>query len=377
MKKIAVIYGTRPEAIKLAPVIVELKKIDDFEVIVICTGQHKEMLLGIMELWDLAPDFLIESNFISGNSSAIPALMLEIEKILIQIQPDYVIVQGDTATAAAGALQAHALHIPVAHVEAGLRSGDLWNPWPEEANRKIIDAISSLHFAPTESSAENLHLENLTNSIFVTGNTIVDSLNHVAKKLEENNETRDSLQKSLGFQLSDSYILFTQHRREGFGNGQEQVFEAILELASMGYRFVMPVHMNPMVRKKVEEKFVGVSNIKLIEPLSYLPFIELLRNAALIISDSGGLQEEVPSFGKSILITRLTTERPEVLTSGHGFLVGFDKDNLINHALKLLESKLNKHSNQNPFGDGQASRHIQEIITLHLRTSGEECFFSV
>ncbi len=372
MKRIAIVYGTRPEAIKLAPVIVELKKIVNLEVFVICTGQHKEMLLGIMELWDLTPDFLIEPNFISGHSSAIPALMLEIEKILIQIQPDYVIVQGDTATATAGALQAHALHIPVAHVEAGLRSGDLWNPWPEEANRKIIDAISSLHFAPTESSAENLYLENLTNSVFITGNTIVDSLSHVAKKLEENNETRDALQKSLGFQLSDAYILFTQHRREGFGSGQEQVFEAILDLANMGHRIVMPVHMNPRVRKKVEEKFVGVSNIKLIEPLSYLPFIELLRKADLIISDSGGLQEEVPSFGKSILITRLTTERPEVLTSGHGFLVGFDKNKLVNHALKLLEGVHQKDSNQNPFGDGQASRRIQEIITLHLKTSEEE-----
>ena len=366
MKKIAVIYGTRPEAIKLAPVIVELKKIDDFEVIVICTGQHKEMLVGIMELWDVVPDFSIEPDFISGRSSAIPALMLEIEKVLKQVEPDCVVVQGDTATATAGALQAHALHIPVAHVEAGLRSGDLWNPWPEEANRRAIDAISSLHFAPTKSSAENLFAENFRDSVFVTGNTIVDSLNHVVNKLESKVEIRRGLEAMLGFELDEPFILFTQHRREGFGQGQEQVFQAILELANLGYKTVMPVHMNPQVREKVEEKFVGISNIFLIEPQSYLPFMELLRTAALVISDSGGLQEEVPSLGKAILITRLTTERPEVLASGHGVLVGFDTKLLIDETVKALQFNKSCLSNFNPFGDGDSSRRIAVILEQQL-----------
>ena len=362
MKKIAVIYGTRPEAIKLAPVIVELKKIVDFEVTVICTGQHKEMLVGIMELWDVVPDFAIDPDFISGRTSAIPALMLEIEKVLKQVKPDYVVVQGDTATATAGALQAHALHIPVAHVEAGLRSGDLWNPWPEEANRKAIDAISSLHFAPTKSSAENLYAENFRDSVFVTGNTIVDSLNHVINKLESKVEIRSVLEVMLGFKLDEQFILFTQHRREGFGQGQDHVFQAILELANLGYKTVMPVHMNPQVRKKVEEKFVGIPNIFLIEPQSYLPFMELLRSAKLVISDSGGLQEEVPSFGKTILITRLTTERPEVLASGHGILVGFDKELLLDETLKALYSDKSILYEQNPFGDGQSSRRIAKTL---------------
>ncbi len=367
MKTVAVIYGTRPEAIKLAPVILELKKLEDLSVIVICTGQHKEMLVGILDLWDLAPDFTIEAQFNSGHSSAIPALMIEIEKVLKQVKPDYVVVQGDTATATAGALQAHALHIHVAHIEAGLRSGDLWNPWPEEANRRAIDAISSLHFAPTKSSAENLYAENYTDSVFVTGNTIVDSLNHVLERLEVNEEIRSNLEKILGFHLDKPFILFTQHRREGFGQGQEQVFQAILELASLGYRTIMPVHMNPQVRKKVEEKFEGIPNISLIEPQSYLPFMELLRTASLVISDSGGLQEEVPSLGKTILITRLTTERPEVLASGHGVLVGFDKELLLAESLKVLKADKESLSRQNPFGDGQASVKIAQILKKKLQ----------
>jgi UDP-N-acetylglucosamine 2-epimerase len=369
VKKIAVVYGTRPEAIKLAPVIVELKKIDDLEVIVICTGQHKEMLVGIMEIWDLIPDFSIEPDFISAHSSSIPALMLEIEKVLKQIQPDYVVVQGDTATATAGALQAHALHIPVAHVEAGLRSGDLWNPWPEESNRRVIDAISLLHFAPTKLSAENLNAENYTDSVFMTGNTIVDSLNHVVKKLENNLVVRETLQTILGFELDDPFILFTQHRREGFGHGQEQIFQAVLELANMGHRIVMPVHMNPQVRKKVEEKFIGVPNISLIEPQSYLPFIELLRMATLVISDSGGLQEEVPSLGKTILITRLTTERPEVISSGYGVLIGFDKELLLDETLKALQKDNSFMFEKNPFGDGQSSKRIAGILNQQLKLS--------
>jgi UDP-N-acetylglucosamine 2-epimerase (non-hydrolysing) len=367
MKKIAVVYGTRPEAIKLAPVIVELKKIDDFEVIVICTGQHKEMLVGIMELWDVVPDFSIEPDFITGRSSAIPALMVEIEKVLKQVEPDYVVVQGDTATATAGALQAHALHIPVAHVEAGLRSGDLWNPWPEEANRRAIDAISSLHFAPTKSSAENLYAENFRDSVFVTGNTIVDSLHHVVKKLETHEEIRNGLETMLGFQLHVPFILFTQHRREGFGHGQEQVFQAILNLANLGYRTVMPVHMNPQVRKKVEEKFINNPNIFLIEPQNYLPFMELLRTAALVISDSGGLQEEVPSLGKTILITRLTTERPEVLASGHGVLVGYNKELLLDETLKAFHLDKSFLSKPNPFGDGQSSIRIAQTLNNQLQ----------
>jgi UDP-N-acetylglucosamine 2-epimerase (non-hydrolysing) len=367
MKTVAVVYGTRPEAIKLAPVVVELRKIQGIRTVVICTGQHKEMLEGIMELWDLTPDITLMYDFDSGRSSAIPGLMIELEKEFLKLLPDFVLVQGDTATAAAAALQAHALHIPVGHIEAGLRSGDLWNPWPEEANRKMIDAISSLHFAPTELSADNLYAENFKDSVFVTGNTIVDSLNHVVKKLEAREEIRNDLQLLLGFQLEEPFILFTQHRREGFGYGQEQVFQAILELAHLGIRTVMPVHMNPQVRKKVEEKFLGVPNISLIEPQGYLSFVELLRMSALVISDSGGLQEEVPSLGKTILITRLTTERPEVMASGHGVLVGFDTAKLVEEALRAVNADISSLSGPNPFGDGQSSRRIAQILSEQVR----------
>jgi UDP-N-acetylglucosamine 2-epimerase (non-hydrolysing) len=370
MKTVAVVYGTRPEAIKLAPVVVELRKIQSIRTILICSGQHKEMLEGIMDLWGLTPDITLKYDFNSGHTSAIPGIMIELEREFLKLVPDFVIVQGDTATAAAAALQAHALHIPVAHVEAGLRSGDLWNPWPEEANRKMIDAISSLHFAPTQLSADNLYTENFNDSVFVTGNTIVDSLNHVVKMLETNKEIRNDLEFLLGFQLEEPFILFTQHRREGFGHGQGQVFQAILELAHLGFRTVMPVHMNPQVREKAEEKFVGVPNISLIDPQRYLSFVELLRMSTLVISDSGGLQEEVPSLGKTILITRLTTERPEVLASGHGVLVGFDGHKIVDEALKAINASASSLFGSNPFGDGESSKKIAQILDreLHLPT---------
>jgi UDP-N-acetylglucosamine 2-epimerase len=372
MKTVAVVYGTRPEAIKLAPVVVELRKIQSIRTILICSGQHREMLEGIMELWDLTPDITLKYDFESGHTSAIPGIMTELEQEFLKLLPDFVVVQGDTATAAAAALQAHAQHIPVGHIEAGLRSGDLWNPWPEEANRKMIDAISSLHFAPTQLSADNLYAESFNDSVFVTGNTIVDSLNHVVAMLETNREIRNDLEFLLGFQLEEPFILFTQHRREGFGHGQGQVFQAILELAHLGFRTVMPVHMNPQVRKKAEEKFLGVPNISLIDPQSYLSFVELLRMSTLVISDSGGLQEEVPSFGKTILITRLTTERPEVLTSGHGVLVGFDNVKIVDEALKALNTHVSSMFGSNPFGDGCSSGRIVQTLNEHLKTLEHE-----
>ena len=365
MKKIAVIYGTRPEAIKLAPVIVELKKIDDFEVIVICTGQHKEMLVGIMELWGIVPNILLEYDFTSGRSSAIPGIMIELEKEFLKLAPDFVVVQGDTATATAAALQAHALHIPVGHVEAGLRSEDLWNPWPEEANRKIIDAISSLHFAPTKGSLSNLIDEGNEKTSVLTGNTVVDALHHAIELLDRNPDIRSSVQELLDFSLDEPFILFTQHRREGFGVGQNQVFDAVIQLAALGHKIVFPVHLNPSVRSKVAERLEGKPGITLIEPQRYLPFLELIRSSNLIVSDSGGLQEEAPSFRKSILITRIRTERPEVVEAGFGHLVGFETSLIVNLAQSLL-TRINEDL-KNPFGDGLAAsriaKHIQNFVT--------------
>ncbi len=362
--RIVVVYGTRPEAIKLAPVIVELKKIKQFETFVVCTGQHKEMLEGIMELWGLVPDLVLDSHFATKHSSAIPGLMIQLEEVFLGCSPSFVLVQGDTATAAAAALQAHALRIPVGHVEAGLRSEDLWNPWPEEANRKIVDSISSLHFAPTQTSLNNLIQERHGQTSFLTGNTVVDALQHATIKLNSDLNIRAELEKALMFSLDEPYILFTQHRREGFGYGQNQVFEAIRDISDLGHKIVFPVHMNPSVRSKVAEKLSKKDNVTLIEHQKYLPFIELVRNASFIISDSGGLQEEAPSFNKSILITRLRTERPEVVEAGFGHIVGYEPRIIVEEALNLIN-----HSHvsfTNPFGDGLAASRIAGLLESYL-----------
>jgi UDP-N-acetylglucosamine 2-epimerase (non-hydrolysing) len=369
MKTVAVVYGTRPEAIKLAPLIIELKRIPSIETVVICTGQHKEMLQGILEIWGLKNDYLLDSNFASSHSSAIPNLMINLEKLFLEVSPDLVVVQGDTATATAGALQAHALHIKIAHVEAGLRSGDLWNPWPEESNRRIVDSVASLHFAPTKSAAKNLEREGCGPTTTVTGNTVVDALIHASKELEGRPEIQRQLESLLGFSLERDFILFTQHRREGFGDGQEKVFGAILELAKSGHKIVFPVHLNPLVRDKVNEMLLNQPGIHLISPQEYLPFLALLRKCSLIISDSGGLQEEAPTFGKRILITRLTTERPEVIESGFGQLVGYDSENIIKLAAQGSEVSNQLKLTSNPFGDGDSSKIITESIVDALGLS--------
>lgn len=366
MKTVAVVYGTRPEAIKLAPVIVELKKSSNIKTVVICTGQHKEMLEGILQIWGLENDHLITSDFTTSHTSAIPSLMIGLEGIFLEVAPDLVVVQGDTATATAAALQAHALHIQVAHVEAGLRSGDLWNPWPEESNRRIIDSIASLHFAPTKSAAKNLEGEGYGPTTTITGNTIVDALIHASKELDSRPEIQQVVESQLGFSLEEDFILFTQHRREGFGDGQQQVFGAILELAKCGRKIVFPVHLNPTVRTKVNEMLLNQPSIYLIPPQAYLPFLALLRKCSLIISDSGGLQEEAPTFGKKILITRLTTERPEVIESGFGLLVGYNFEQIRSLAADRNQSTSEIKHSINPFGHGNSADLIQKSITKFL-----------
>lgn len=366
MKTVAVVYGTRPEAIKLAPLIAELKKTSNIKTVVICTGQHKEMLEGILQIWGLENNHLITSDFTTSRSSAIPNLMIGLEEIFLEVAPDLVVVQGDTATAAAGALQAHALRISVAHVEAGLRSGDLWNPWPEESNRRIIDAISSLHFAPTNSAAKNLEQEGYGETTLITGNTVVDALMHASVVLDNHPEVTQNLEALLGFPLNEEFILFTQHRREGFGDGQKQVFGAILDLAKSGYKIVFPVHLNPLVRDRVDEMLLNQPRIHLIPPQEYLSFLTLLRKCSLVISDSGGLQEEAPTFGKRILITRLTTERPEVIESGFGQLVGYDSKKIVK--LATGESRVPNllKLTSNPFGEGDSSKIITKSIVAAL-----------
>ncbi len=369
MKTVTVIYGTRPEAIKLAPLIVELKNTPGIKTEVICTGQHKEMLEGILEIWGLENNHIIESDFTHANSSVIPGLMTKLERLFLDLKPQLVVVQGDTATAVAGALQAHAMKIPVAHVEAGLRSGDLWNPWPEESNRRIIDATTSLHFAPTKSAAKNLEIEGYGSTTSITGNTVVDALTHSSAVLDNRPEVKIDLENRLGFSLDEEFVLFTQHRREGFGGGQTQVFEAILRLAKLGHKIVFPVHLNPLVQDKANEMLHNKPGIYLIKPQNYLPFLELIRNCNLIISDSGGLQEEAPTFGKRILITRLTTERPEVIESGFGYLVGYDSQMIIEQALAKIVGITELNLASNPFGNGDSAAIIQRSISEFLVNS--------
>jgi UDP-N-acetylglucosamine 2-epimerase (non-hydrolysing) len=366
VKTVVVIYGTRPEAIKLAPVIIELKKIEALSVKVICSGQHKEMLQGIMDLWGVEPDITLDYKFDSGHSSAIPNLMISLESELKRIKPDLVLVQGDTATAVAGGLQAHALHIPVAHVEAGLRSGDLWNPWPEESNRRILDSLSSLHFVPTKSSIENLNREGIYDSVQITGNTVVDALNHIIELISSQPISLSSIVSDEVFNPKRPFVLFTQHRREGFGHGQIQVFNAIKSLADLGVQIVMPVHLNPTVRSAANSQLRNAENIFLIEPLNYFDFAKLIMCCSLVISDSGGLQEEVPSFNKKILITRLTTERPEVITNGNGFLVGYDEKRIVDLTLSILNGEDNVPNSFNPFGDGLASIKIADSVRKYI-----------
>jgi UDP-N-acetylglucosamine 2-epimerase (non-hydrolysing) len=372
LSHLCVVFGTRPEAIKLAPVIAEIQRRGIFRLTVISSGQHKEMLDGILELWGIESDITLPTRGSVSHVSLIPQLMIDLEPHLKQLNPAVVIVQGDTATATATAILSHAMKIPVAHVEAGLRSFDIWNPWPEESNRCMIDALSSLHFPPTEGSALNLRNEGHTDTVHVTGNTVVDAIQHVSELLEHKPNIQHDLESQLEFSLAQPFILFTQHRREGFGDGQSKVFESILELAKRGNKIVFPVHLNPSVQNNAQRMLAGQEGIYLLPPQPYLPFVQLLQKCSLLISDSGGLQEEAPSFGKHIVITRKTTERSEVIDTGWGTLVGFDKQLIISAAITALENP-DLTVAPNPFGDGQASSrildHIIDFCTRHFADS--------
>ena len=357
-KKVAIVYGTRPEAIKFAPLIKLLREDSTLQLAVICSGQHTDMLEGILELWNLSPDISLRP--LSEKSNGVPEYTVLLRTVLTEFSPDLTLVQGDTFTAVGGALAAHSLQIPVGHLEAGLRSGDIWNPWPEESNRRIIDSISSLHFAPTERAMVVLRNEGHIETSYLTGNTIVDAVNYIQKNFTSSQDEVKKLEVSLGFTLNCDYILFTQHRRESFGENQIAVFRAIRELAEYGFMTIFPVHQNPQVAEVAESYFANCKNVFLIPPQNYRQFLLLMSKASLLISDSGGLQEEAPSFGKHILITRLTTERPEVIDSKFGSLVGFDTNKIVQQAKALMGKSPEGYIN--PFGDGFAALNTQKFI---------------
>ncbi|MCP4551284.1 MAG: UDP-N-acetylglucosamine 2-epimerase (non-hydrolyzing) [Bacteroidetes bacterium] len=382
MKKILIVFGTRPEAIKMAPVVHELKKHPKrFDLKVCVTAQHREMLDQVLEIFDIIPDY--DLNIMKSNQDLYDVtsrVLLSMRDVLRKFNPDVVLVHGDTTTSSTAALAAYYQQIPVGHVEAGLRTGDIYSPWPEEMNRKITGAIASLHFSPTEKSKQNLLMENVSSdNIFVTGNTVIDALFMASTKIKQDvklqNKISDALNKSFesGLQkiIDSEFILVTGHRRENFGDGFINICEALIEIAVKypSMHIVYPVHLNPNVQKPVHELLKGVPNIHLIAPLSYLPFIYLLERCYFVLTDSGGLQEEAPSFGKPVLVMRDTTERPEAVDAGTVKLVGTDKRLIVAESDRLISDNAYYNTmsrSHNPYGDGHAADRIAKILLQKL-----------
>lgn len=365
MIKVLTIFGTRPEAIKLAPVIRELERHKESFISRVCvTAQHREMLDPFLELFRIRPDY--DLDIMRPNQSLFDVTtraLSGLRDILERERPDLVLVQGDTTTAFAAALAAFYLRVKIAHVEAGLRTEDKYNPFPEEINRRLITHLADLHFAPTERARANLLREGVRDeTIFVTGNTVVDALFMVL----ELTKAEDPL-RNLGLDPRKRLILVTAHRRESFGAGITNICLAIREIVARApeAEVVYPVHLNPNVRSVAHRILDGVERVHLIEPLDYVPFVHLMNRAYLILTDSGGIQEEAPSLGKPVLVLRETTERPEVIEAGAAELVGTEVERIVEKTLRLLRDPdryAKMASAQNPFGDGQAARRIVDII---------------
>jgi UDP-N-acetylglucosamine 2-epimerase (non-hydrolysing) len=373
--KVLSIFGTRPEAIKMAPVVKKLQETAGIESKVCVTGQHREMLDQVLSLFDIQPD--VDLNLMQPNqklAGLTSEILTHLDPVFEDLKPDWILVQGDTTTAMASALGAFYRQIKVGHVEAGLRTFDKWQPFPEEINRRVISTVADLHFAPTELSRSNLLHEGVADEhIRVTGNTVVDALQIIVERPAPQEIT--NLLNSLGISADRDLILVTAHRRENFGEPLEQIFQAVLRLAEkFGDRihFVYPVHRNPNVSEPAHRMLDGHPTIHLLEPLEYLPLIHLLKHARLVLTDSGGIQEEAVSLGKSTLVLREKTERPEGLDSGILQLVGTDREKIITEASKILseptDGKQQKYCN--PFGDGQAAKRIVEALLGQREITG-------
>jgi len=373
MHKILLIFGTRPEAIKLCPVIRTLREVPDrFDVKVCVTAQHREMLDQVLEAFDVKPDYDLDlmapgQTLFQSTSRILGGL----EPVLREVKPDLAIVQGDTTTTLCGALAAFYAHVPLAHVEAGLRTHDLRQPFPEEMNRVLAGRITALHFAATEEAARNLRAEGVAEgAIHVTGNTGIDAVLYVRDALERGTLAgRDWSELDPGKKL----IVVTAHRRESFGDGFTRICRALGKIAGRDdVQLVYPVHPNPNVQDPVNRYLAGQANVRLIAPLSYVPFVDLMRRAYLIITDSGGIQEEGPSLGKPILVLREKTERPEAVRAGTVKLVGTDEDRIVEEAAALLGNSGAYHQMSrvhNPYGDGHASARISGLIHSFLNTN--------
>ena len=370
MKKILLVFGTRPEAIKMAPLVKALQKdTEHFETRVCVTAQHRQMLDQVLEVFGITPEY--DLNIMAPNQDLYDItakVLLGLREVLKDFRPDTVLVHGDTTTSMAASLAAFYMQIPVGHVEAGLRTYNMLSPWPEEMNRQVTDRICTYYFAPTEQSKVNLLQENIdAKKIFITGNTVIDALLMAVDIISTTAGVKEKMAKELqekGYTVGDrEYILVTGHRRENFGDGFLHICKAIKELAALHPEMdiVYPVHLNPNVQKPVYELLSGLSNVYLISPLDYLPFIYAMQHSTLLLTDSGGVQEEAPSLGKPVLVMRDTTERPEAVEAGTGKLVGTNAEAIVSNVTALLlDKEMYKRMSEthNPYGDGQACERI-------------------
>lgn len=366
--KVMVVFGTRPEAIKMAPVVAALRRTPSIETTVVVTAQHRQMLDQVLELFGIEPD---EDLDLMEPGQTLPSLFARIlEQMSSTIgrrRPDLVLVHGDTSTTLATALAAYYNRTAVGHVEAGLRTGNLFAPWPEEANRRLTAPLASLHFAPTPRSRENLLAEGIPAAqVHLTGNTVVDALLAVVAKLRQPDLAREMERRFPLLDETKRLVLVTGHRRENFGNGFEEICAALAELADRrDVQIVYPVHLNPNVQGPVSNALAGKDNVILLEPQDYLPFVYLMSRAHIILTDSGGIQEEAPSLGKPVLVMRETTERPEAVEAGTVRLVGADRRRIVTEVFRLLDDSAAYEAMSrahNPYGDGESALAIARII---------------
>ncbi|MGR2867836.1 non-hydrolyzing UDP-N-acetylglucosamine 2-epimerase [Vibrio vulnificus] len=369
-KKVLTVFGTRPEAIKMAPLVHALAADERFEAKCCVTAQHREMLDQVLELFEITPDYDLNLMKAGQTLNEVTArILLKLKPVLQEFKPDVVLVHGDTATTFAASLAAYYEQIAVGHVEAGLRTGNIYSPWPEEANRKLTGALTKYHFAPTETSKQNLLQENYSEeNIFVTGNTVIDALLMVKEKIEQDADLKATLAAQFPYlDENKKLILVTGHRRESFGGGFERICEALAQTAKQHpeVQILYPMHLNPNVREPVNRILSSVENVLLIEPQQYLPFIYLMDRAHIILTDSGGIQEEAPSLGKPVLVMRDTTERPEAVVAGTVKLVGTDVEKIISNLNTLLsdsEAYQAMSFAHNPYGDGKACQRILDSL---------------
>jgi len=371
--KVLTVFGTRPEAIKMAMVVKNLASNDNIDAKVCVTAQHREMLDQVLNLFEIKPDYDLDIMTKQQDLYDVTSrILLGLRDILKKEQPDVVLVHGDTTTTLATSLACYYAKVKVGHVEAGLRTGNVYSPWPEEANRKLTGVLTNLHFAPTASSQQNLLREGVpADQIHITGNTVIDALLEVNKMVNERDEVREhilsGLREEFDFSLDRDFVLITGHRRESFGSGFENICGAIQTLAQRypDMDFIYPVHLNPNVQEPVNRLLSDCSNVKLIKPLDYLPFVYLMGRSKIILTDSGGIQEEAPSLGKPVLVMRDTTERPEAVDAGTVVLVGTEQDKIVATLSELLDdpqSYAKMSEAHNPYGDGKSAERITQIL---------------